>query len=223
MCLPGEVWVCFAVKEEAQPFKKRMGAGAGITILLTGMGRVNAERSLRQALSAGRPALVISSGFAGGLNPALVRGAVLFSSETAELESAIKAAGAIPARFHCAETVAVTRSQKAELWKTSGADAVEMESGIIRRVCQEHGIPSATVRVISDSAAEDLPLDFNALMTRDLRLDFRKLAWELMRSPGKVGELLRFQKRVQAAAESLGQVLAQIILKNSGSTTNRHE
>jgi hypothetical protein len=67
------------------------------------------------------------------------------------------------------------------------------------------------VRVILDTANEDLPLDFNALMTQDQKLDVRKLAWALIKSPAKVAALLRLQKQSAAAAGQLAKVLEQIL------------
>src|SRR5665213_813155 len=94
--------VCFALKEEAAPFRK-IAAGNAATaqaeILLTGIGRQNAEKFLREFLNSCRrrgnetqikkesetphvvsyePTLVLTCGFAGGLNPELKLGDVIF-------------------------------------------------------------------------------------------------------------------------------------------------
>ena len=208
-----ELLLTFAVAQEAAGLRRRLGARPGLQICLTGIGLRNAERVLRTALAAKRAEVVITSGFAGGLNPTLVRGTVVFASdEEGGLKSALLEAGAVPVRFHCAQRVAATAAEKKALRETTGADAVEMESGIIRAICRERGIPSATVRVISDAADEDLPLDFNRLMTADLKMNYAKLAWALAQAPRKVGELLRFQRRINAAAEKLADVLTRVIV-----------
>ncbi len=160
--------VCFALPDEAAPFRRAAGNQTGIEILVTGMGKRNSEQAVRQALSRFRPAAVLTCGYAGGLNPELKPGQVVFCcDESSGLGERLRTAGAREARFHCAERIAVTASAKKTLWEATGADVVDMESEVIRQVCQREGIPSATVRAISDSAEDDLPLDFNLLLTSD--------------------------------------------------------
>jgi adenosylhomocysteine nucleosidase len=203
--------VCFAVKEEAPVFRKLAGNLPGISILVTGMGRANSEKAVRQFLSLHPPRLVLTCGFAGGLDPALAPGAVLFETAQVPLAEKLLAAGARRAKFLCAHRVAVTAIEKKHLRETTGADVVEMESEAIQNLCREQGIPCATVRVISDAADEDLPLDFNRLYRPDMTLDFGKLAFTLLKSPGKISALMRLQKRCQFAATQLANVLVKVL------------
>jgi adenosylhomocysteine nucleosidase len=205
--------VFFAVKEEARPFQKLVAGRADIEVLFSGMGARNAEKSIRAALAKERPELVVSSGFAGGLRPELVTGTTLFAtSGPPELQAALRAAGGQSGRFHSAERVAATASRKRELWQSTRADAVEMESQIICSVCAERNVPSAVVRVILDAANEDLPLDFNQVLGADEQLDYGKLVLNLMKSPGKLRPLWRLRKQSAAAAEKLADVLSKALL-----------
>jgi hypothetical protein len=233
--------ICFALKEEAAPFRKIAVGKSNVSILITGVGRKNAEMAVRQFLAGGAsvpasrvvvgrdeplarppdgrgsaaylPELVLTCGFAGGLNPDLKPGDVAFEIGDRELEigNQLLAAGAKSARFFCADRIAVTVPEKKKLRAETAADAVEMESQAIHAVCREHKIPCATVRVVLDTANEDLPLDFNRLAKPDMSLDYRKLAWALAKPPGKIPALLRLRKNCRFAAEKLAEVLEKII------------
>jgi adenosylhomocysteine nucleosidase len=211
MSTSGVTLVGFAVKEEAGFFRRLTIGRADVQMLLTGMGRYNAETSVLAALERCKVKSVLSSGFAGGLRPGLASGTVVFATEEPELGAALQGAGAQPARFHCAARVATTAGQKRAMRATTGADAVEMESRWICEACRKQGIPSATVRVVLDAAEQDLPLDFNSLMTPDWKLSSRKLALALLRGPGKIGALLRLQKQSAQAASFLAEVLVRVL------------
>ena len=205
--------VCFALKEEAAPFRKIAAGNAGVSILIVGIGRANAENAVRKFLAAQSPELVLTCGFAGGLNPELKLGAVVFevSSQQSAVSSQLLTAGAQPAKIFCADRIATTVAEKKKLRAETGAEVVEMESGAIQAVCRERGIPCATVRVISDTAGEDLPLDFNVLSKPDKSLDFGKLFLTIAKSPGKIGALLALQKKTSFAAQQLAAVLEKVV------------
>jgi adenosylhomocysteine nucleosidase len=208
--------VCFAVKQEAQFFEPPSGFD-NRWLLITGMGRKNAAAALEEALAILRPSRVITAGFAGGLNPELKLGTVVFDEDMeAGFGARLLKTGALPARFHCADQVAVTTAEKQALWKSTGADAVEMESSAIRAICRVQKIPAATIRVISDAANEDLPLDFNALMTDNYRINPAKLAWKLITHPHKIPELMKFQKRISFTSDKLGHAISQSLLSDAG-------
>jgi nucleoside phosphorylase len=204
--------VCFAVKEEALFFKPPPDSNIETRTVITGMGASNAEKAIRKVLANEKPVLVLSCGFAGALKAELATGTIVFSVDPeTNLEPALVSSGAIPALFHCAEKVATTASQKRALQQTTGADVVEMESDIICGICRASQIPSGTIRVILDTADEDLPLDFNALMTKEQRLSFARLALSLLKAPWKIPALLRLQNQSAAAARKLASLLEQIL------------
>lgn len=217
-----ETLVCFALKEEAAPFRKLAAGRRDLAILLTGIGRANAERSVREFLKQSSPRQVFTCGFTGGLNPDLQVGDVIFElpasaiTEAAtavngpeELATQLATAGARPAKFVCVSRIVTTVAEKQRLRTITHADAVEMESEAIHLVCQERKIPSATIRVISDTAHEELPLDFNELSNPDQSLNFRKLILAVVAAPGRIPALLRLQKQTTFAAGKLADVLVR--------------
>ena len=227
------ILICFALKEEAAPFQKIAAKHPGVVPVIVGIGRANAESSIRRALTTpvnspdnpASPDLVITCGFAGGLNPKYQLGDVLFELFPTELATSpisspilpadltakLMTAGAQAATFFCADRIATTVAEKQALRAATGADAVEMESAAIHAVCRERSIPCVTVRVISDTAGENLPLDFNVLAKPDRSLDFQKLFWAIAKAPWKISALLALQKKTTSAAQQLATVLEKVI------------
>lgn len=213
---PAGTLVCFAVKEEAASFLQFAKENPPISILLTGIGRRNAERSLTKFLSSNTPKRVLTCGFAGGLNPNLAIGDVVFETIEEKIRSELLAAGAKAAEFFCADRIATTVAEKKACREETGCEAVEMESEAIFKMCYERKIPCATIRVISDTANEDLPLDFNALMTSDQTISYSRLVMALLKSPDKVPRLMELQRNTRFAAEKLAQVLGNLLRTLNG-------
>jgi len=218
--------VFFAVPEEARPFlQRRLASGSGSTpltppvrgakgwrvgdgdIWVTGMGARNAGAVADAVVHGDAVDWVLTCGFAGGLDPALTPGAVVADLDPChplQFEGVPEVRRGV---FHLASQVAVTAEAKARLRADTGADAVDMESAVIRELCGARGVPSGTVRVVSDAAGEDLPLDFGALMTPDQRIDGVRLMVVLARSPRKIIRLIRFSRTLGKASAKLALLL----------------
>ncbi|MGV3772134.1 MAG: hypothetical protein ACO1QB_04475 [Verrucomicrobiales bacterium] len=206
---PIDFLLTFAVKEEA----KTLAVPSNTKVILTGMGRDNAEAAIYQALEQFQPKLVLTCGFAGGLNPILKANEIVFEAdENVILKQKLLALKATPVQFFCARRVAITSEEKQRLWRATGLDVVEMESDSIREICRERQIPAATIRVISDTAHDDLPLDFNKLMSPSQNIDYKKLGWALLRAPGKMMDLLAFQQKTVEASKILAAFLQKLVV-----------
>ncbi|MEI9866036.1 MAG: hypothetical protein WDN00_16085 [Limisphaerales bacterium] len=203
--------VCFALEDEAAPFRKLATKIPDVAILITGIGAKNAEAAVRKFLVENTPKQVLTCGFAGGLNPELQGGDVVFMTGYPALEEKLTAADAMLADFFTSTRIATTVAEKKKLRGETGADVVEMESGAILQVCRERRIPCAMVRAISDTADEDLPLDFNKLSKPDMNLHYGKLAWAIIRAPWKISALIGLHKRTSFAAHQLATVLDKTI------------
>lgn len=205
--------VCFAVKEEAAFFQPTISVagdpGVRFVGIVTGVGRRNASTALGEALTKYRPERVLTTGFAGGLNPALKHGALIYDQDfDFGMRHELEALGAVHANFHCSVRVAVSVGEKADLWRTTGADAVEMESSVIRTLCRAAGVPSATLRVVLDAADRDLPMDFNVVMSPGgRRVNWFRFAKTLVSRPLLLGRMMTFHEETLRAAKILGGAL----------------
>lgn len=204
--------ICFALREEAAPFRRLLHSRKDVLVVVTGVGKTNSRKALKDTLARFKPVRLFTCGFAGGLNPRLASGDLVMDADPEfDRLPLLRAAGIKPIRFLCGDRILSTVSEKQSAWENTGCDAVEMESEAIRILCREQGVPSATVRVISDAATETLPLDFNLLMKPDQSIHFGRLALALLKEPWKVPALVRMNHRFQNAARKLAQALWQAL------------
>ncbi len=204
--------VCFAVPQEVAGFRSYCRQGVLARILLTGMGADNATSAVEQALRSSRPSLILSCGFAGGLNPALSREALVCGTGTPEpWRAKMQALGVRPARFLTVTRIVSAASEKAHLWSETGADAVEMESAAIEQVARRHNVPFLLVRIVSDAWNEDLPLDFQEVLDARMQISVGRLAIRLFRQPSLVIPLIRLGRSSARCSRILGRTLATLV------------
>ena len=206
--------VCVAVREEMRKFETKSPLWREVRVLKTGMGPINARHSIRNELSQSTPKVVISCGFAGGLNPKLRPGNLLFSTSDVQIGKLF--GGDFEhnkVKYLRSDRVISTSAEKRLIFATQGLDAVEMESWVIAEEAERLGIPSITLRVVLDSAAEDLPLDFSQFMDAQRNMIWSRFCWYVIRNPKTIRVLTPFNKEVSGAAGELAKGLKLLLEK----------
>ena len=232
------ILVTFAVDAEFAPWRKlrqfqrkasaemeysvcQVG-GVELGVLLTGIGGKKAWTEATRIIWDSDVDVCISSGLAGGLRPehrageilaaekVVAAGSVHFVTCNASLLQCATDCGAKRVRsFYTANRVIVESKEKRELGAI--ADAVEMESSEILQEAAAFGARGIAVRAISDTADEDLPLDFNRLASDSGDVSLLKVFGEVVASPSSIPALVRFGRRSQVAAESLAGFLERYV------------
>ena len=179
---------------------------AAIEVLAGGGDGERLERELDALLQRG-PALVLSSGLAGGLDPALPVGAVIIDGDAGlarQLAAALPAA--IRASITGQDAIAAGVAGKAALRQATGAAAVDMESHIAARAARRRGAAFAAIRVISDTANEELPPAALVGMRPDGGIALGAVLASLARQPAQLPALIRTGRHAGLAHKVLRDV-----------------
>ena len=148
---------------------------------------------------------MLSIGFCGALDPALRIGDIVVSGEVPQTLGAAFVRGDVVSL----DRVAITARDKCDLRASTGAAVVEMESAAVARKAREWGVPFGCVRVVSDAAGDDMPLDFNLYRDADGRFKRTRIALAALGRPFTVlPGLVRLDRHCRRAAERLGEFLA---------------
>ena len=230
------VLVVAALAAEAGPLAARLGAGTprrgevvearsgGIAVAVTGDGSRAADHGTRDALRIIRPRVVMALGLAGGLSPGLVAGDVIVGERILDGVEAIpldrrwvdlaRAEGALPATIVSSPDVLSTREAKRIAWETAGRPTpacVDLESAAVAQIAREAGIPCVVLRAISDTAHEDLPLDFNRCRDREGRIQSSRVLRRALVRPQSWTGLRRLRQRMAVCSEALAGVTARVL------------
>jgi adenosylhomocysteine nucleosidase len=148
---------------------------------------------------------IISTGFCGALDPALQVGDIVVP-ESAAIQSTTRF---VRGGILTSGRVAVTASEKHALRNRTGAAVVEMEAAAVKNKAEEWGVPFLCVRVVSDTAADDLPLDFNRYRNGNGDFSRSRIALAAMARPFSVmPRLIELDRNCRRAAHALGDFLA---------------
>ncbi len=202
----GKICLIFAIKEETKFFNPL----PEVKVCISEMGKNNAQKCIKQILANDKPEIVFTCGFAGALNPALKLNTIVYSAPD-KLKPVLNSLGGVEAKFYCSNHVIHSASEKLKLYQSTNADAVEMESGVICDICSQHNVLCAIIRVISDTANEDLPMNFNEITNDDGKIIYAKLISEILKQPSIIPQLMQFQNKINLSAKALGEFLNRFL------------
>ena len=147
---------------------------------------------------------MISTGYCGALDPALSLGDIVVSGEPPATNRTF-----VRGRVHSGDRVIVTAKEKGALRNATGAIAVDMEAAAVEEKATQWNVPFRCIRVVSDVAAEDLPLDFNRFQDSAGRFSLSRIAMKALLHPFTVlPALLRLNENCRSAGKKLGVFFA---------------
>lgn len=199
-----------------------------LLLIVSGTGRELAKQAAHKLIEedVGR---LISFGSAGALSPELKPGDLVEAEEVsgAGRKYAVTACLPEPARqrlaqqniavragpMACADKEVATTDAKQELFRQTGAIAVDMESAGILEAAQYEGLPVSVLRVITDSAEMALPAAILRRIDACGRINAPGLGLDLVTSPAQIPEVIRLGCASRRARRTM-KLLARELLDN---------
>lgn len=174
---------------------------------------LGAEAAAERLVAKGATALV-SFGLAGGLDPALIPGAVVVPAEVVEGGYGYRTnyalcrqfGGQAPVRVLAATAILATPEQKRAARHATYAAIVDLESGAVARVATRHGLPFAAVRAVCDPAGFALPPLALEALDEGGRIGPWRVLRALMRRPGQIPALIALSGHAAEARAALARL-----------------
>jgi nucleoside phosphorylase len=177
--------------------------GFNISLHLIGIGAVGLDRIEFDR----KPVWIIMAGVAGALDPSLEVGDVVMGQGPVALHGP----GVHRGLIHTSERLISSPPEKAELFGSTKAAAVDMESAIVQQWAQRQGILFISIRAISDSAAQEVNPQVLGLVNMWGRPKPGAVAALLLRKPSAARDLFRLARDSKLAANRLGTAVRQLI------------
>ena len=194
-------------------FEARIAAGPCVFVICRNT-QAEIAASLERALQRGCRS-IISFGVAGGLAPHLRAGDWVVASSIIDARQdrptdvtwSQKLARLIPGAHHApiagVDAALTDAAAKRQMHAETGAAAVDMESHLVARLAEAHGLSFTAARVIIDPAHRGLPPAALVPLRADGAPDVPAVLWSLLRQPGQLPGLLRVAADARAARRAL--------------------
>jgi adenosylhomocysteine nucleosidase len=101
--------------------------------------------------------------------------------------------------------------EKAELYRSSGADLIDMESAAVAGICAEKLVRFLAVRVISDDSRTDLPLEVASLMTQSGSYRIGAALRAIWNRPSSIKDFWSLHEHALEAADRLAKFVVRCL------------
>ena len=128
-----------------------------IVVVCGGIGAGAARRATEAVLALYQPELVLSVGFAGGLDPALTVGTIFSPSRVIDAGDGSRVEVATGRGVLVSAAAVAGVEQKKKLAESYGAQAVDMEAAAVARGAQARGVRFMAVKAVSDESGFEMP------------------------------------------------------------------
>jgi nucleoside phosphorylase len=193
-----------------------------IAILHTGVGRKTCEIRMTKFMSEQQPDVLISSGFAGAVCSDLEVGDLFLAQNFSDpdlsslMQKTLNDHQLRLGTSFTSSSIVDSVSERNEIARAHAAEAVDMETAVIAKVCAESGTPMISLRVITDTPREPLPAPPSVMFDIDRqRTDLIGLAAHLLARPLKVIRMARFARQIKRARQNLTIALIRLLESDS--------
>jgi adenosylhomocysteine nucleosidase len=209
--------------------------GYRTAVVESGVGQENAGRAADVLIEVFKPKRLISAGYAGGLAKRLKQFNVCFP-EILIRESdgkTLYVSNSVPENIETltnykklssdfeklngklilltTDFVVGSPKQKSLLYRQTGGELVDMETFAVAEVCQKRQVPMLAVRIILDTADEQIPKDIQRIL-KDAEKGVARLAGSVLGAicsrPSSMLDLFSLRQRALRAADKLAKHIA---------------
>lgn len=226
--LPGELkplvrdWEKHRSNTKGVSIWRSLQNGDEIIAVCGGMGASAATRSFAAAEALGTLDMVLSVGWAGALDSGMRTGQCYIPSAVVDVQTGERFQFAEGSRQLLLATTpqVADRNEKRRLWRSYGAELVDMESATIARLARIRQIPLCCFKAISDGPDANLP-DLNRFINEQGYMRMPAFLAHIAPRPSFWKPLAKLGRNSSAAAEALAVKVAKFLQEKDVQRTNR--
>lgn len=207
--------IVFAIEFESAGFRARLERRMCVSVLTIGVMGKRGAPMLERLIQQHRPEIIVSAGFSGALQPGLPIGAIILAENFSD--SGLLRNTPLPESFRVGRTITVddvleTSDQKKAAGLETGALAVDLETSHFQQVCDRNGVKMISIRAISDTLDQDIPIPAGVLLDPENGRPNPKAIFQyLFRNPSKAQDFARLLRHAKMAQQSLATGIQQIL------------